>query len=683
VFAPASGFVFPPGFVTISGWNDTDGSETITLDIIVVPVLGNTTIEFTLAANGSILTPVASNQWRLTGSNPTGFQALLDSLVLTPQSAQPYNGTIFVDFAGRIVDRAVFAPTGNSPFPLEVITPPQDIGSASVLVRFFVGGSVRVSPIVAAEGSAADLGSGRIVASSPDEQPGDLHVLSLTVPSGLLVVNSSAVPAGLAVDRQVAGDGSTTIRLIGTIATINQFLALPNSVTYTPTESTFSGILPLTIQLVNQPALGSAPIFSGSLSIPSQFPPNANRGSSGFSTLDPASGGVFGLNMPPATPHSLDLAPRRAAPNAVSIASPVKFTPVATAVVPSAVDVVTPQDTPVGVFINLTPPSTDPSETVEILVQGVPPGASFNRGTNLGGGTWSFQPADLDGLIFTPPLGVTGEFPLIVVIIVTDTNPLLELTDISKNSTQFTITVLPVALGDPPLFLPPDLGTPLSGIVVAGASGNARGLPGGLASGGFVASRNTRSEAFLGYTGSSGHSGLPLGQWPRIDSSVPSPETLFAQAEPVVPIYASSEKHPLPPVLPLDQTLPVAGFTDSGGDSFALVDMVYRDAGGPGPVSVAPPPHAPDRTLAVTTAEPGVSAQAAPPGSDPATTGVAAAASIETTPPLSWLVWAGAPILAGSIAVGGWLTGRSGGAVGRVLRRLFSTLVRPTVKRTA
>lgn len=689
VFAPASGFVFPPGFVTISGWNDADGSETITLDIIVTPTSSSSSSEFTLSADGTILTPVATNRWRLTGSNPTAFQALLDTLVLTPASSQPFSGTVFVDFEGTLVDQAVFGPTGNRPTPLEVTTEPQDLGFATAMVRFFVGGSVTVAPLSAQEGTAADLGGGRIVASSPDEQPGDLHVLSLTVPSGLLLVNSSAVPTGLTVDRQVAGDGRTTLRLIGTIATINQFLAVSNSVTYTAAASTFSGLIPLTVGLVNLPGVSSsfsppANFFPPSNWLPPGPPPGTTlTNGGGFLLLDPSAGGFFTLNMPPSVPNSFDTLPRREALHPFSIVVAMQFTPVATPVVPSAADVVTTQDTPVGVVIHLVPPSTDPTETVEIIVEGVPAGASFNRGTHLGGGKWLLAPADLEGLIFIPPPGVTGEFPLVVTVIVTDTNLSLEMSDIATHATTFTITVLPVPpASSPPLFLPPDLARPLSGGGVVAGGGNRPEPLRGLIAGSTADLPTPQSEVFLGYTGSSGNSSLPFGQWPRVELSVPSPEYFFAPVEPVVPIYATSEKHPLPPVLPLDQTLPVAGFTDSGGDSFALVDMVYRDAGVSGPVSVAPAPHEPDRPAAVATAEPVVFSPVANTRSDPPAASMAAVAAPEETP-RAWLVGVGTAMIAGSVAAWGWLRGRSGGLVGRTLRRLVSALLQPSVKRTS
>ncbi|MGD9835239.1 MAG: VCBS domain-containing protein, partial [Piscinibacter sp.] len=49
----------------------------------------------------------------------------------------------------------------------------------------------------------------------------------------------------------------------------------------------------------------------------------------------------------------------------------------------------------------------DGSETLRVLVSGVPAGASFSAGTNNGGGVWEFTPAQLDNLSLTMPAGST------------------------------------------------------------------------------------------------------------------------------------------------------------------------------------------------------------------------------------------------------------------------------------
>ncbi|EFL89250.1 hypothetical protein, partial [Ahrensia sp. R2A130] len=66
----------------------------------------------------------------------------------------------------------------------------------------------------------------------------------------------------------------------------------------------------------------------------------------------------------------------------------------------------TDEDTTVlltGVAALLT--DTDGSESIVHTISGVPTGASFTTGTDLGGGNWSFTPAELAaGITFTPPV---------------------------------------------------------------------------------------------------------------------------------------------------------------------------------------------------------------------------------------------------------------------------------------
>jgi hypothetical protein len=165
------------------------------------------------------------------------------------------------------------------------------------------------------------------------------------------------------------------------------------------------------------------------------------------------------------------------------------------------------------------------------------------------------------------------------------------------------------------------------------------------------------------------------------------PAAPFAQSGAAAPLYAGGERHPLPPVLPLDQTLPVAGFSDSGGDNFALVDMIYRGAA-PQPAALvtpvshatppeptdAPAPRAKDRAAAVA---------AAPPAQDSGSDSAAppAGPASEST----WREWvAGAGAVAAVAAVAGMrLSGGPNWLAGRLARRLLRALHRRPTERTA
>ncbi|MBW8305353.1 MAG: retention module-containing protein [Thiobacillus sp.] len=74
----------------------------------------------------------------------------------------------------------------------------------------------------------------------------------------------------------------------------------------------------------------------------------------------------------------------------------------------------TPFGTPIALPISTTMVDTDGSETLSVTIAGVPAGAAFSAGTNLGGGVWSFTPAQLEGLTFLPADGYTGTVNLAV-----------------------------------------------------------------------------------------------------------------------------------------------------------------------------------------------------------------------------------------------------------------------------
>jgi hypothetical protein len=93
---------------------------------------------------------------------------------------------------------------------------------------------------------------------------------------------------------------------------------------------------------------------------------------------------------------------------------------------------------------------TDGSEAITgYQISGVPTGFTFNQGTNLGGGVWSFTPAQLAGLKITPTAGFVGSLPLTVTVLSAETTlsgaeP--STADNTNSATDpFTLTWRPVA----------------------------------------------------------------------------------------------------------------------------------------------------------------------------------------------------------------------------------------------
>jgi Ca2+-binding RTX toxin-like protein len=105
----------------------------------------------------------------------------------------------------------------------------------------------------------------------------------------------------------------------------------------------------------------------------------------------------------------------------------------------SAEDVSGDEDTAVALNLSAVLNDTDGSETLSVTISGVPDGATLNHGTDLGGGEWSVDPADLADLTITPPAGSDADFTLTLNAASTDG------TDTATVSRSFTITVDPVA----------------------------------------------------------------------------------------------------------------------------------------------------------------------------------------------------------------------------------------------
>lgn len=648
VWAPASGFAFPPGFVSATNWPDADGSETFT---VFLSLDAPDPAAFTLSAGGVTLAPVEDGFWRVIANSQAELRSMLDALVLTPPAG--FTGRVSLDIFANIYDQATFPSSEGA-----TVTDSRAYDGGIVAVRFFQGGTVSLPALSGREGGTIDLG-GRYAAADPDELDGDVHTLTLTAPSGTLRLNGAAVPAGLSASRAVAPDGSTTVTLTGTVAAINQFLATPGCMTYTAADLTFSGVVPLTVVLSNRPA---------------PYTPSEPR--------------TYGQP-----------ADRTGAPGTFTGTALLQFAPVADHVIPSALNAVTRQDTPVALAISLTAlADMDGSESVLVVLGDVPAGAAFSAGTDLGGGQWAFSAADLVGLTFTPPAGATGTYALTVKVVVTDSAPGVG-TDGATDSTAFTVTVLP---NDAPAPTPT---TPSNLLPPAADDGEPAFDPGPedvlrTDAGGEVEGREPHDDGadrgdegrgpervpFAGYTGGPAPAPPTLAAQAGRDGPQGPGTAPFPPSEAPAPLYAGGERHPLPPVLPLDQTLPVAGFSDSGGDSFALIDMIYRGAAAnPAPAAFvtpvahaapadtidAPVPHWKEPLAALVAAVPPAGdSGGGTPAEEPAGEG-------------AWRIWAAAGAGACGAVAAMRVAGGPNWLAGRLARRLLSALHRRHTEGTA
>ncbi|MFZ9633972.1 MAG: hypothetical protein ACO3EK_09005, partial [Alphaproteobacteria bacterium] len=101
------------------------------------------------------------------------------------------------------------------------------------------------------------------------------------------------------------------------------------------------------------------------------------------------------------------------------------------------------EDTAITLQILASSSDPDGSETVRVVVSGLPAGAVLSGGTDLGGGRFSFSPAELSTLSVTPPAGSDQPFTLTVVATATEV-------DGSTASATALLPVTIVSVADPP-----------------------------------------------------------------------------------------------------------------------------------------------------------------------------------------------------------------------------------------
>ena len=100
----------------------------------------------------------------------------------------------------------------------------------------------------------------------------------------------------------------------------------------------------------------------------------------------------------------------------------------------------TDKDTAFALNITASLVDLDGSETLGILIEGVPAGATLNNGADNGDGSWTLTAADLAGLTLTPAQDALESITLTVTATATDVSN----GDTASTSGSFTITINPV-----------------------------------------------------------------------------------------------------------------------------------------------------------------------------------------------------------------------------------------------
>ncbi|WP_042697298.1 Ig-like domain-containing protein, partial [Azospirillum sp. B506] len=90
----------------------------------------------------------------------------------------------------------------------------------------------------------------------------------------------------------------------------------------------------------------------------------------------------------------------------------VTYTAVADAPNVTAHDATGAEDTPIALTLSASLVDTDGSETMAVILSGLPAGAVLNHGSNNGDGSWTLKPSELTGLTVTPPRNYSGGMDL-------------------------------------------------------------------------------------------------------------------------------------------------------------------------------------------------------------------------------------------------------------------------------
>ena len=117
----------------------------------------------------------------------------------------------------------------------------------------------------------------------------------------------------------------------------------------------------------------------------------------------------------------------------------VTVTAVADAPTVTANDVAGNEDTAIALDVTSALSDTDGSETLSVVISGVPTGASLSAGTDNGDGTWTLTQGQLTGLTLTPPSDSDADFTLTVTSTSTDGG------DTAQTVDTFDVTVTAVA----------------------------------------------------------------------------------------------------------------------------------------------------------------------------------------------------------------------------------------------
>ena len=126
--------------------------------------------------------------------------------------------------------------------------------------------------------------------------------------------------------------------------------------------------------------------------------------------------------------------------SSVSDSVKVNVIPVVDAAIVTANSVAKAEDQTIALDINASLADSDGSETLTLLITGVPDDASLSAGTANGDGSWTVTAADLNGLVMTPPENFSGNLELSLIATSTEVDGAMH-----THTTPFSVSVAGVA----------------------------------------------------------------------------------------------------------------------------------------------------------------------------------------------------------------------------------------------
>lgn len=417
---------------------DTDGSETVTAVLTGIPA-GSTLSSGTQQPDGSWLVD-GNDLATLTITPPLHFSGDInvhaDITTTETDGDSLTEGTDFTVTVTPVADAPQLSTTPatgdeDTPINLDIqaaLTDPSEVLTVSI----------------AGVPAGATLSAGT---QNPDGtwsvDPADLAGLTVTPPTN----DNSDFTLTITATSEEPQTGETQ-QTVATLDVDVQGVADPVTITATDTTGDEESSIPITASFAYQDTDGSETVTAITVSgVPVGATLSAGtQNPDGTWTVDPAD--LSSLTITPAQnfsgdiPLTLDFLNEEndgdtsvTSENVTVTVTPVADAPTLT-VQPASGD----EDTPIA--LDIQPALTDSGETLSVVVvDNVPSGSTFSAGTQNPDGSWTFTPAELSGLTFTPPPEASGTFNLNVTAVSTEPDN----NDTAQTSEQLTVTVDPVA----------------------------------------------------------------------------------------------------------------------------------------------------------------------------------------------------------------------------------------------